>query len=109
MADNVFIDGLGAGVPAWSTETTQEKLLQKMTEGVSKDTAAGKQMIILLGKIQSQWLLTSSRELLHPFQTVFELSEGKPSAIILIWRPYVALLHDSESWYHQHQYYEFGI
>lgn len=51
MADNVFIDGLGAGVPAWSTETTQEKLLQKMTEGVSKDTAAGKQMILLLGKI----------------------------------------------------------
>ena len=51
MADNVFIDGLGGGVPAWSTEATQEKLLQKMTEGVSKDTAAGKQMIILLGKI----------------------------------------------------------
>mgnify|MGYP003665668780 CR=1 FL=1 len=51
MADSVYIEGLGSGLPVWSTETTQQQLLKVMQTGMNKNTQANTQMLAVLQKI----------------------------------------------------------
>ena len=51
MADDIFINGLGPGVPEWSNEATQKQVLNALNSGLSQNTAANKQILSMLKRI----------------------------------------------------------
>jgi len=51
MADSTYIEGLGPGVPQWANESTQKMVLQALTNGLSQNTAANKQILSMLTRI----------------------------------------------------------
>jgi len=51
MAEDVFISGLGAGVPQWSNEATQRQVLNALNAGFSSNTNINRQIMNVLSKI----------------------------------------------------------
>jgi len=51
MADDIFINGLGPGVPEWSNEATQKQVLNALNSGLSQNTAANRQILSMLKRI----------------------------------------------------------
>lgn len=51
MADDIFINGLGPGVPEWSNEATQKQVLNALNSGLSQNTAANRQILAMLKRI----------------------------------------------------------
>ena len=53
MAEDVYIAGLGAGVPEWSNEATQQQVLNALNSGFSSNVQVNRQIMTVLSKLST--------------------------------------------------------
>jgi hypothetical protein len=54
MADDVYISGLGPGVPEWSNEATQQQVLNALNSGFSSNTQVNRQIMSVLSSMSRE-------------------------------------------------------
>lgn len=54
MADDIYISGLGPGVPEWSNEATQQQVLNALNSGFSSNTQVNRQIMSVLSSMSRE-------------------------------------------------------
>ena len=54
MAEDVYISGLGPGVPEWSNEATQQQVLNALNSGFSSNTQVNRQIMSVLSSMSRE-------------------------------------------------------